>query len=151
MFEYGYSVQNILIGLGIFVVLPVMIVWLVSREKQNKTNRMTEVMLKAIESGTKVDAEFFKNNSQNLSVKEKMLNRLTVACVTTLLGVIILCVAFVVNGIHDEFYEDLYLLLIFAGGVLLAVGIGLFIAYFVGKKMLAKEIEAEEKSLKEDK
>ena len=36
-----------------------------------------------------------------------------------------------------------------AGGVLLAVGIGLFISYYVGKKMLAKEIEAEEKALEQ--
>jgi hypothetical protein len=36
-----------------------------------------------------------------------------------------------------------------AGGVLLAVGIGLFITYFVGKKMLAKEMEAEEKKLEQ--
>ena len=38
-----------------------------------------------------------------------------------------------------------------AGGVLLAVGIALFISYFVGKKMLAGEIEAEEKALTESK
>ena len=36
---------------------------------------------------------------------------------------------------------------IFYGAVILAVGIALFIVYFVGKHMLAKEIEAEEKSL----
>ena len=34
---------------------------------------------------------------------------------------------------------------------MLAVGIGLFISYFAGKKMLAKEIEAEEKGLLENK
>jgi hypothetical protein len=31
---------------------------------------------------------------------------------------------------------------------MLAVGIGLFISYFAGKKMLAKEIEAEENAQK---
>ena len=50
-------------------------------------------------------------------------------------------------------YGDLHLRLVrvpesfLAGGILLAVGLGLFISYFAGKKMLAKEIEAEEKSL----
>ena len=34
-----------------------------------------------------------------------------------------------------------------AGGVLLAVGISMLVSYFAGKKMLAKEIEAEEKAL----
>lgn len=35
------------------------------------------------------------------------------------------------------------------GGIILAVGIALFVVYFVGKSMLAKEIEAEDKSLNE--
>ena len=34
------------------------------------------------------------------------------------------------------------------GCILLAIGVALFIVYFVGKKMLSKEIEAEENSLK---
>ena len=38
-----------------------------------------------------------------------------------------------------------------AGGIMMAVGIGLFISYFVSRKMLAKEIEAEEKALEEQK
>ena len=37
-----------------------------------------------------------------------------------------------------------------AGCVLLAVGIGLFISYFAGKKLLAKEMEAEEKKLEQE-
>ena len=35
--------------------------------------------------------------------------------------------------------------------ILLAIGIALFAVYFVGKRMLAKEIEAEEKALTEPK
>ena len=57
-----------IIKLGILVALPVLIVWLVSREKQNRTNRMTEVMLKAIESGTKVDGHPCDSVSQSLSL-----------------------------------------------------------------------------------
>jgi uncharacterized protein YneF (UPF0154 family) len=36
--------------------------------------------------------------------------------------------------------------LVFAG-ISLAIGIALFIGFFVGRKMLTKEIEAEEKAL----
>lgn len=36
-----------------------------------------------------------------------------------------------------------------AGCVLLAVGIGFFITYFTGKRMLAKEMEAEERKLEQ--
>ena len=35
--------------------------------------------------------------------------------------------------------------------MLLAVSVGLFVSYFAGKKMLAKEIEAEEKELFDNK
>ena len=138
-----------IIKLGILVALPVLIVWLVSREKQNRTNRMTEVMLKAIESGTKVDADFFKNGIVRKSVKQSQMNRFTAASITTSLGVVLLVGGIVLCYIYNG--EGALELFPITGGILFAVGIGLFIAYFVGKKMLAKEIEAEEKSLKEDK
>jgi hypothetical protein len=35
------------------------------------------------------------------------------------------------------------------GGILLGIGISLIIVFFVGKKMLAKEMEAEAKSLEQ--
>jgi putative Ca2+/H+ antiporter (TMEM165/GDT1 family) len=38
-----------------------------------------------------------------------------------------------------------------AAAMLLAVSVGLFVSYFAGKKMLAKEIEAEEKELFDNK
>ena len=44
----------------------------------------------------------------------------------------------------DFFFDNMFPI---AGVILLAVGIGLFISYFVGKKLLAKEIEAEEQAL----
>ena len=55
-----YSLQfleGILIPLGVCVVLPVLVVWLVMRKKTNETNRRTEVMLAAIEKGSDVNAE----------------------------------------------------------------------------------------------
>ena len=37
------------------------------------------------------------------------------------------------------------------GGVTLGIGIALFVVYFIGKRMLAKEIQAEEEALKTEK
>ena len=37
-----------LFPIGLCMVLPVMIVWLVNRTRQNETNRRTGIMLKAI-------------------------------------------------------------------------------------------------------
>lgn len=130
-----------LIPIGICVVLPVMIVWLVMRRRQHEMDRKTEVMLKAIEAGAKIDADFFTGHQEALTIKERLLKRLTSACVTSLLGLFML-----VGGVL--FGEGMGWDMFVPGGVLLAIGIALFIVYFVGKKMLAKEIEAEERSIK---
>ena len=133
-----------LIPIGICVVLPIVIVWLNTRAKMNETNKKTEIMLKAIESGATIDTGFFKaQQSQQKTIKEKLLARLTGATITTLLGV--------VGLLGGLFYCNRYgwdmPILPFLGGILLAVGISLFIVYFVGKRMLAKEIEDEERNL----
>ena len=47
--------EDIILPLFMCVVMPVTIVWLVMRTKQNETNKMAEIMLKAIETGTPVD------------------------------------------------------------------------------------------------
>ena len=43
-------------GVPVFicVFLPVMVVWLITRARQNETNRKAEIMIKAIEAGVDV-------------------------------------------------------------------------------------------------
>ena len=138
-------------GLPVFicVVLPITIVWLVARTKQNETNRKAEIMLKAIESGASIDMEQFNTGKKSpRTIKQDLLEKLNGACITTFMGVAFLAWA-VVGYFHPEYTDGRFFnhLAPVAGGVLLAVGIGLFISYFAGKKLLAKEIEAEEKNL----
>ena len=142
-----------LIPIAICVVLPVLIVWLIGRVKQNETNRKAEIMLKALDNGAQIDADFFKSQSGsklccgNETIKESLLKRLTGACVTSLLGVgILIC-----NATSWSIEDGPMCLLAPIGGILLAIGIALFIVYFVGKRMLAKEMEAEEKQIVEGK
>ena len=146
-----------LIPISICVVLPILIVWLIGRVKQNETNRKAEIMLKALDNGAKIDTDFFKSSSGSKTIKERLLERLlgrlTGACITSLLGI-----ALTVSGLffwfdaYDKMGEPgIFLVLAVIGGVLLAVGISLFIIYFTSKKMLAKEIAAEEKQLTEGK
>jgi hypothetical protein len=67
--------EGILIPIAVYVVLPVMIVWLVTRSRQNETNKKTEVMLKAIEAGAPIDANLFQDSvRKRKSVKERLLN-----------------------------------------------------------------------------
>lgn len=136
-----------LIPIGICVVLPVLIVWLVLRNRRHEVDRKTEVMLKAIEAGSTIDANFFPTQ-RSKGIKERLLGRLTAACITSLLGIAFLVLGIVLcNRYSWSLHDSPAPLLPVAGGILLAVGISLLVLYFVGKKMLAKEIEAEEESL----
>ncbi|MBR4734693.1 MAG: hypothetical protein IK052_01245 [Bacteroidales bacterium] len=136
--------EDILIPIFICVVLPVTIVWLVTRARQNEINRRTEVMLKAIENGQEIDPNLFNNVRKNpKSVKQELLEKFNGACITSLMGVAFLVMS-LVPGINIGDFQSL---MVPAGFVMIAVGIGLFISYFTGKKMLAAEIDAEEKNL----
>ncbi len=143
--------ENILIPLGICVVLPVLVVWIVARTRKNETDRKAEVMLKAIEAGATVDMNQFNTEKKApKTIKQDLLEKLNGACITFLMGI-----AFIALFVWNEygsgvprgfFFADMMPV---AGVVMMAVGVGLFISYFAGKKMLAREIEAEEKKLSE--
>jgi len=143
--------EGILIPIFICVVLPVTVVWLVARTKQNETNKKAEIMLKAIESGATVDMNQFNTERKSpKTIKQDLLEKFTGACITTFMGIAFL--GWAVMGYFKPEYTDgrfFNRLAPVTGGVMLAVGIGLFISYFVGKKMLAKEIEAEERKLEQ--
>ena len=133
---------EIWIPLGVCVILPIMIVWIVSRTHQKEVDRKAEIMLKALEAGVEINPDFFKNKKDDrMKIKSDLLDKLSGASITSLMGVAFLVLHFF--GFVHGWASYLPL----AGVVLLAVGIGLFISYFVGKKFLAKEIEAEEKRL----
>ena len=76
----------IIIPVCVCVVLPVMIVHLVTRARQNETNKKTEIMLKAIEAGASIDADFFKDKNSPRTIKERLLKRLVWGCITGLSG-----------------------------------------------------------------
>lgn len=140
--------RDIIVPIGICVVLPVMLVWLVTRVRRNEIDKKTEVMLKAIESGATIDSDLFKEApKKRKSTKERLLNRLICGCAASIIGAALTAIGIIPwMTLEDDYYAPL---LIF-GGISLAVGIALFIGFFVGRKMLAKEMEAEEKSLKQE-
>ena len=142
-----------LIPIGICVVLPVMIVWLINRTRQNETNRKTEIMLKAIESGATIDADFFKAQQDQKApktIKERLLKRLSGGCICTLTGLALEVVG-IVNYVKWDgtISNDSAVVPMIIGGVLLGIGVSLILVFFVGKKMLAKEMEAEAKALEQ--
>ena len=138
--------MNYIFLIGVCVIMPIIVVWMNNRTSQNETNRKTEILLKSIESGASIDPEFLKSQHKEKTLKEKLLGKLTGACIVTAVGVSP-CIAILVLSLVG--YTDSFIITNFTifGCVAIAVGIGLFISYFVGKRMLAKELKAEEESL----
>ena len=145
--------EEILVPIAVCVVLPVMIVWLINRTRQNETNRKAEIMLKAIEAGATIDADFFKaqqNQKAPKTIKERLLKRLSGGCICALTGLASAAVGIVNHANWDgSISGDSGIIAMVIGGVLFGIGTSLIIVFFVGKKMLAKEMEAEAKALEQ--
>lgn len=141
----AYVLQDIINVMGICVVLPIAIVWLINRRKTNETNRRAEILLKAIEAGSTVDLNLFQEPQKQRSIKEKLLDRLTAAWVATLVGLPIIAFGISMYCLLDNPAAGV-LMIAGIGGIILAIGIALFGVYFAGKKLLATELEAEAKS-----
>ena len=129
-------------------VLPIVIVWLAIRSEMNKTNQRTQIVLAAIEKNPNMDIEELmeKISPKKKLLKEKLLSKLLTGNITTFLGIgFLICAIHVdlVGGMNSNDLRMLYL----AGAILLGVGIAFLVSYSKGKKLLAKEIEAEENKL----
>lgn len=147
---------NYIFLIGICVVLPIIVVFLNNRTSQNETNRKTEVLLKSIEAGAKIDPEYFKPEKKEKTLKEKLLAKLTGACILSAIGIgsVLSRYIFLIHWpLTDMTVTEVhfYRFLAIIGGIIFTVGIGLFISYFVSKRMLAKELKAEEEALKSEK
>ena len=143
-----HDLVSILVSLGCGCVLPIMIVWFSIRESMNKTNQRTQIVLAAIEKNPDMDIEELmeKISPKKKLLKEKLLSKLQTGSITALLGVGFLVCALYVDYLGGMSSKDLRMLYL-VGAILSGVGVAFIINYFVGKKMLAKEIEAEEKLL----
>ena len=138
----------ILIPIACGCVLPIMIIWFLIREKMNETNQRTQIVLAAIEKNPDMDIEelMTKISPKKKLLKEKLLSKLQTGNITTFIGIgFLICALYVdlVGGMNSHDLRMLYL----AGAILLGVGIAFLISYSKGKKMLAKEMEAEQAKL----
>ena len=136
---------EILVPIACRCVLPIVAILLGVRQKMNETNKRTEIILAAIEKNPDMDVEELvaKISPKKKLLKEKLLSKLQVGMIATLLGIGLL---------GGELFSGIYLNSLSPMGVvgliLLPVGIAFLISYYTGKKLLAKEMEAEEQLLK---
>lgn len=139
------KLAEMILFLGIFVVMPVIIVSLVTRAKTNATNKRAEIALAAIEKNSDVNLEeFFKKmNPPRRSIKERLLDKLLWGCIFTLFGAGIYVAILVYHMNVEEFDRNMFIGLSFIAVPSLGVGLAFLINYYVGRKVLKEEIEAE--------
>ena len=135
---------NTLLPIFVMVVLPVMVVWLVTRARLKKNEQKMAVLVKAIENGVDIDPALLVSETEGgRNTKMKLVSKLTTGVICAIIGLaVLICTQLdAFDGVAG--IEMLYII----GGVLIAVGAAYILAFFVGRKYLAPEIEAEEKKL----
>ena len=132
--------------LPIFVIfaLPVMVVWLVTRARIIKNEQKMTVLIKAIENGIDIDPALLVSETESSrNTKMKLIRKLIIGIICAIIGLaLIICTQLdVFEGVAG--IEMMFII----GGVLIAIGTAYTVAFYVGRKYLAPEIEAEEKKL----
>ena len=144
------GLEDILVPLGICVFLPLMVVWLYIRKKMHSDDMRKEIILAALEKNANIDVEELvkKMNKPEKLLKEKLLKKLQWGMLAFFLGVGMIGYGTYLNcNPMDGKYNSLEII---CGGLALsAIGIAFLANYHIGKKMLAKEMEAEEHNLRQ--
>lgn len=144
------DIVSLFIVLGTAVILPISIVYLSLKSKITSEKNRKEIILAALEKNANIDIEELvrKMYVPDKLLKEKLLKKLQWGLITVFLGVGAIATAGCIGYAGGAHPKDIYTLG-FGGAVLLAVGIAFIISYVVGRKMLAKEMEAEEQNLRQ--
>ena len=141
----SHTLIEILIPIGVAVVLPVAIVAIVFKSALASERNRKEIILAALEKNPNLDVEDLvkRMKKSNKLIKEKLLARLERGCLCCLMGVAFMVLYFFL-GVQSE---DL---IVVVGAALIAIGIAFLVSYFVGLRMLAQEMEAEQQNMKQE-
>ena len=140
----AHTLVETLIPLGVAVVLPVAIVAIVFKSALASDRNRKEIILAALEKNPNLDVEDLVKRMKKSEkfIKEKLLARLERGCLCCLMGVAFVLLYFFLS-VQNEF-------LIITGAALIAIGIAFLVSYFVGRRMLAQEMEAEQQNMKQE-
>ena len=146
------DIVGLFIVLGTAVILPITIVFLSLKKKIESEKNRKEIILAALEKNADIDIEELvkKMNKPEKLLKEKLLMKLQWGMLTMFLGIGLIGFAIYlmveeIGGTDDPMFCFLW------GIAAFAVGIAFLANYHIGKKMLAKEMEAEEQNLRQSK
>lgn len=136
---------QILVPIGVAVVLPVAIVAIVFKSALASDRNRKEIILAALEKNPNLDVEDLvkRMKKSNKLIKEKLLARLERGCLCCLMGVAFMVLYFFLGVQGEDFITVV-------GAALIAIGIAFLVSYFVGRRMLAKEMEAEQQNMKQE-
>lgn len=139
------DLTELLVPIGICVALPISIVYMILKRKIISENNKKEIILAALEKNADVNIEELvkKTSAPDKLLKEKLLKKLQWGLMTIVLSIGLFIYAIFVG---DAGELKLYVI---GSVVLLAIGVSLLFTYLMGKKMLAKEMEAEEQNLRQ--
>ena len=135
---------QLLVPIGVAVVLPITIVAIVFKSALASERNRKEIILAALEKNPNLNVEDLvkrMKKSEKL-IKEKLLAKLQHGCLCCLMGV-----AFVLLYFFLSVQKEIFII---AGTVLIAIGIAFLVGYFVGRRMLAQEMEAEQQNMKQE-
>lgn len=138
------NLVEILVPLGVAVALPVCIVAIIFRSAMAADRNRKEIVLAALEKNPNLNVEDLlkgMKKSEKL-IKEKLLARLQRGCLCCLMGVAFVLLSFFLSVQNEH--------LLIAGAALIPIGIAFLISYFVGRRMLAKEMEAEQQNMNKE-
>ena len=144
--NFLHDLLEILIPISICVILPLIIIALVLRNRRHEVDKKTELMMKALENGATLDPAFFQptNCCRKKTVKDKLMGWLTAGCITTGLGVMLgVVLAFALSSSGILQCDPSSALLFIIPAVLIGIGIAFFIVYFIGKNKTWKKELAE--------
>lgn len=136
---------QLLVPIGVAVVLPIAIVAIVFKSALASERNRKEIVLAVLEKNPDIDVEQLMKNlkkSEKL-IKEKLLARLERGCGCCLMGVAFMVLYFFLGVQGEDFITVV-------GAALIAIGIAFLVSYFVGRRMLAKEMEAEQQNMKQE-
>ena len=118
----------------------------------NESKNRTQIVLAAIEKNPDMDLEdlMAKISPKKKLLKERLLSKLLWGSIIAFLGIalIVFCVWEGCVGGMDSFGLQLFSLI---GAILLGIGIAFLVNYYVGRKMLAKEMDAEQMKMMSEK
>jgi hypothetical protein len=137
----------------VFVILPIVIVWLVLRHRRHELDKRTEVMLKALECGVPMDAPIFRQGlTTGASIqrrnKRKAQGTLVASIISFGIGLLPflfgLLVTLQVNTEEltedkTEYFAVVVLILLF-GALFLIIGTVLLVIYFINRKNYEREL-----------